>query len=142
MGTSRESSSMISIMRSVIAQFDRIHEGGIETDKERVTDTENLIEMRATFLAKLNFISQKLESKGQLIILLDSIDQLITIDYDLEWMIYNLPENIKIIYSVLSESHSKQFDFILLRLKYNIPQANFINMESITFDDCKSKLNE
>ncbi len=36
-------------------------------------------------------------------ILLDSIDQLSKQYYDLEWMFYELPKNVEIIYSVLND---------------------------------------
>ncbi len=53
----------------------------------------------------MHFFSEKyLKVRNkQLIILLDSIDQLNVKNYDLKWFFNELPNNVKIIYSVLKD---------------------------------------
>lgn len=48
----------------------------------------------------LSVITEKWPNK-KLVIVLDSIDQLNTSDYNLDWFIYKLPHNVKMIYSTL-----------------------------------------
>ena len=52
--------------------------------------------------SKLSFISVHHLKNSQLIILLDSIDQLSKENYNLNWLLTRLPKNVKIVLSVLS----------------------------------------
>ena len=78
-------------------------------------------------------ILSNIDSGKNIVIILDSIDQLKKEDFSLEWMIYNLPERVKMIYSVLSdEKNSKKS--ILKKLKKRVNQKFHL------FDLTKMKL--
>jgi len=75
-------------------------------------------------------ILSNIDSGKNIVIILDSIDQLKKEDFSLEWMIYNLPERVKMIYSVLSdEKNSKKS--ILKKLKKRVNHINFLNVGSL-----------
>ena len=89
---------------------------------------EKLHEIRNKFIEKLNKVSEK---NLKIVILLDSIDQLSKEDYCLEWMFYELPKNVKIIYSVLSN-----YKGIFEALKAKV-EDNYQEMEKLNFDEAK-----
>jgi hypothetical protein len=62
----------------------------------------------------------------KLIIILDSLDQLISSDYSLEWILFNFPPNVKMIYSVIPD-HGK----ILENFKYSSAIDKDLNLIEI-----------
>ena len=98
MGTSRKSSTMKSVMQSLIIQLNEIYE-----KKEVISnEIEDVRSLKDKLQKSLEAITAKNKNE-KIILLLDSIDQLSEQDKDnLDWMFYNLPENVKIIYSALS----------------------------------------
>ena len=65
----------------------------------------------------------------KILILLDSIDQLSTSDYNIDWILIDLPENVKMVYSTLP-NHGE----ILKHLKENIKMdvSYFLEVKSLT----------
>ena len=111
MGTSNSSSDIASVFKSIQEQFENIF--SIDAQSIEYND-------KFTFESKLCFISTKyLKSDKQLIILLDSIDQLSKNDYNLQWLFTKLPKNIKLVFSVLPN-----YENILDNLKKKIKNEN------------------
>ena len=74
----------------------------------------------------------------RIVILLDSIDQLVYTDYDLQWMIYDFPAHVKIIFSTL-ENHEN----ILDRLKTKITKKDsFLPIEPLNSSNVKTILED
>ena len=55
--------------------------------------------IKEIFYDMLNFIA-KHNPKRKIVIILDSIDQLAPSDYDLDWVLDELPNHVKMLYSV------------------------------------------
>ena len=66
---------------------------------------EKKAEIKEQFIKKLYYVSEKFltPQNRQLVIFLDSIDQLDEQNHQLEWFFTTLPKNVKIIYSVLKD---------------------------------------
>ena len=73
-----------------------------------------------------------------MVILLDSIDQLIYTDYDLQWMIYDFPSNIKFIFSTLT-AHCGILDRIKTKIKNS---ENLLSIKELNPTDVKSILED
>jgi hypothetical protein len=65
----------------------------------------------------------------KIVILLDSLDQLATSDYNIEWLFTDLPENIKMIYSTLP-NHGGILSKLESKIETN--ESNFMEVESLT----------
>ena len=102
-------------------------------------------EVKRLFMNKLMETSTELEKTGgkRLLIILDSIDQLSPNDHDPnEWMIFDyLPQNIKIIYSLLPDYPSTQ-DSILLKIKQNVEftKNNYLRIDELDNKQSKEML--
>ena len=104
-GTTRRSSSITNSLESICLQLDSLFD--IEFDKSRI---KNLNDLKDYLLSRLHQIKEKHANK-KIVFFLDSIDQLNSNDYDLSWMIRDLPSNTKMIYSTLS-NHGGILDHI------------------------------
>ena len=139
MGTSRESSNMKSIIKSIVHQIDRIFNKK-ETKKEGekgIEEMEKVEELREALRNRLNEASKQLKENQRLIIILDSIDQLSKHDYELEWLICDgLPQNIKMIYSLIPDYPSAGEGSIFLKLKRKLEhnENNYLEMNKFNND--------
>jgi hypothetical protein len=127
MGTSKPSSTIASVFKSVEQQLESIFK--INPHDEEYKKDES-------FEDKLNYISKRCLKNNRLIILLDSIDQLSKEDYGLYWFFNDLPKGIKIIFSVLNN-----YENILERLKKKIEkEENILELKPFTLDEAKEML--
>ena len=126
MGTSRNSSTIKAIFKSLINQLALIY------NKES-TKLDDLKELREKLIETLKAISTE-NSNNKLIIFLDSIDQLQKQDRDnLEWIFYELPTNVKFVYSVLNH-----YEEIFTRIKSNIlNEENYIEIGMLKLEEAK-----
>ena len=123
MGTTPGTSNITNTFQSVIYQLSRIF--NLKTPDIRLnTKTE----IRDYLLEQLNMLSNQYPEK-KILILLDSIDQLSTSDYNLDWMFIELPSNVKMIYSTLPNHGDilKQ-----LELKDGFDESYFLEVTSLT----------
>lgn len=74
----------------------------------------------------------------KLVILLDSIDQLSSNDYNLDWLIERFPRNIKMIYSTLP-NHGNLLRMLQMR---KIPKDNFVHLTQLTIELSKRILKD
>lgn len=122
------SSSIIHIFNSIVYQLSKIF-----NLKYQETPITRIQLLRDYFLDRLIDIEQKYPTR-RIVIVLDSIDQLRTSDYSLEWFIDELPKNVKMIFSTLP-NHGD----ILDNLKSRYPHLSrsdystvFIKIKSLT----------
>ena len=128
-GTSDLSSSIIDIFESIIFQLKHLFKLNIqEYDKKKLNS------IRSTLEACLEEIYQQ-DSQHNIIIILDSIDQLTKLDYGLDWLLNKIPCSVKIIYSTITD-YANLLE--TLKLKYSsAAQNNFLEIKSFNFDDAK-----
>ena len=98
----------------------------IEKDNFRV---RNESEAKLEFENLLNYISQRYSNK-KIVIILDSIDQLNSSYYNLNWFFHTLANNVKVIYSTLP-NHANIFENLkkIIDLKKN--PNNFYEIKSL-----------
>ncbi|CAF1097569.1 unnamed protein product, partial [Brachionus calyciflorus] len=96
----------------------------------REIKTKTQLDTKDCLSEVFEYISRNHPDK-KVVIFLDSIDQLNTIYYTLEWFILKLPRNIKLIYSTLPDHHG-----ILNRLKFRLEndEKQFLEINSL---DCE-----
>ena len=127
MGTSKPSSTIASVFKSVEQQLESIFKINPHDEEYKKDDS---------FRNKLNYISKRCLKNNRLIILLDSIDQLSKENYGLYWFFNDLPKGIKIIFSVLNN-----YENILERLKKEIEkEENILELKPFTLDEAKEML--
>jgi hypothetical protein len=129
MGTSRGSSTIKSVFKSIMDQLDFIIENKQNIDK-RPNYIEHVRESKKKLINKLETLTEKYPNR-KVVILLDSIDQLSKQDYDLEWMFYELPKNVKIIYSVINE-----YQGIFENLKNKLDD-NYLEIKTLRYDEAQ-----
>jgi hypothetical protein len=120
LGTTPATSNIINTFLSIIYQLSRIFnillpEKGLNTK----TEIKNFLE------DQLLYISTKYPEK-KIVLLLDSLDQLSTGDYNLEWIFTLLPANIKIIYSTLPSQGG-----ILSQLEGLVDHENLMEVQQL-----------
>lgn len=126
---------MYCVFKSLIHQFSRLLNLTIEkNDFEDTIDAKNFL---------FNIILNEKNTKGQkIVILLDSIDQLHENDYNLAWMAYDLPKNVKFICSTL-DKHGNILNN--LRNKLLFDEKNYEELTAIEYNvaikQLKQKLN-
>jgi hypothetical protein len=142
MGTSRGSSTIKSVFKSLLYQLDVIienkqidKENNVKDDKNEETkdNFETLHNFKDILINKLKYFTERFPNI-KLVILLDSIDQLAKQDYYLDWMFYELPKNVKIIYTVLNK-----YEEIFKNLKKKL-EKNYLEIETLRFDEAQSIL--
>ena len=123
MGTTPGTSNIISTFKSIIYQLSKIF--NVKLPQRRL---DSRIDVSGYFFEYLLKISAQYPKK-KIVILLDSLDQLNTGDYDIEWILSNLPANIKMIYSTLPD-HGK----ILNKFKAIITnnESQFLEVKMLT----------
>ena len=138
MGTSKESSDINSIFKSIEAQLKVIFNIDFN-DREYFKYKEKVDNDKNSFKSKLTYVSDKcLQNDRKLIILLDSIDQLSKNDYYLNWFFTQLPKNIKLIYSVLPN-----FENILINLKKKLNKdENILELQPLKSEKAKEILSK
>jgi hypothetical protein len=122
-GTTRDSSSILNNLFSIIEQLDLYFQ--FDGDKSNLS---KLSEVKAYLVAQLNKI-QDLYPQKKLIFFLDSIDQLRSGDYSLSWMIKQLPTNVKMIYSTLTE-HGNILERVQQTFGFD-KQKNFVKIDKL-----------
>ena len=157
MGTSKTSSDIESVFKSIEEQLDYVFKTIEENKNSSILDAfslayslENLLfdtgidlispspKHKREFKDQLNYISEKYLKKTKLLILLDSIDQLREQDYNLNWLFNCLPKNVKIIYSVLKDYKNI---FQNLKKKKITKTENILELESLNLELAKNILN-
>ena len=84
----------------------------------------------------LNKISLNYSNKTKILIYLDSIDQLVRQDYNLDWLISTVPNNnVKIVYSVLSD-----YEGIFERIGEVV--SNYFKINELTLDEAKANASD
>ena len=119
MGTSVESSRIKNVFMSINEQLDEVF--GIEQEAIAIQNNAENIDARDKFVELLNRITQR-HPNTKIVIFLDSIDQLSQSDYSLDWMLYELPVNVKIVFTVLLD-----YKGITGRIKVN--QSNYVRID-------------
>ena len=109
-------------------------------NKDGNSSTLTSIELRDKLIEEFKL----LDPKKRIIIFLDSIDQLVSNDYDLKWMTYDFPSNVKIVFSTLQD-HGDILDCIRSKIKNEdnyllIDPLNTSNVKTI-LEDWLSKAN-
>jgi hypothetical protein len=94
LGTTPASSNITSTYKSIINQLSRLKDNDSTEKNENLSDF-TLVQLKDKLVELF-----KLYKNKKIIILLDSIDQLVYTDYDLQWYVYH-------IYSVISLSNIK-----------------------------------
>jgi hypothetical protein len=123
MGTTPGTSNITNTFQSVIYQLSRIF--NLKTTDRRLNTKTEISDYLSEQLIMLS--NQYPEKK--ILILLDSIDQLSTADYNIDWMFIELPSNIKMIYSTLPNHGDilKQ-----LKSKDGFDESYFLEVASLT----------
>lgn len=130
MGTSRLSSKMQSIYKSLICQFDRLFKLNRKP--------ENLQDLHEAKNYLFNMLNEQCLKKQKIVIILDSIDQLSQNDHDLNWMPYELPKNVKIVCSIL-DSHRNILDDLKSKLVVS-DKTNHLEVIDIKFEKAIDQL--
>ena len=101
--------------------------------------TNATIEILKNYLYEQFLTINSLYPSAKLIIILDSIDQLHSSDYSLDWFLETLPNNIKMVYSTLTK-----YGDILDRLstKRALTEENYIKIHSLDISVSKNILND
>lgn len=101
--------------------------------------TNATIEILKNYLYEQFLAINSLYPNAKLIIILDSIDQLHSNDYSLDWFLDTLPNNIKMVYSTLTK-----YGDILDRLstKRALTEENYIKIHSLDISVSKNILND
>jgi hypothetical protein len=128
MGTTRGSSTIKSVFNSILNQLEVVIENKQSDCEESKDNFEELHQLKENLINKLNLFAETFPNR-KLLTLLDSIDQLSKQDYYLEWMFYELPKNVKIIYSVINE-----YEGIFENLKLKLDD-NYLEIKTLRYDE-------
>jgi hypothetical protein len=106
LGTTPSSTIVIKTLTSIITQLARIYnlETPLNKNKVKIVTRPAIKEI---FYDMLNFIVTH-NPKRKIVIILDSIDQLAPSDYDLDWVLDELPNHVKMLYSVIFHCFQKR----------------------------------
>ena len=117
LGTTPQSSSILSLLNSVCAQIARTYD---------VTFTPS--DVISELVQRMNELLACATAKRPLVLLLDSLDQLSAANYahKLSWLPWQLPPHCHVIVSTLPELYS-----ILSSLRKRLPDANFVRVQSL-----------
>ncbi len=105
LGTTPGTSNIIQALNSIFHQICRIYNLKLPTHY-----MDSHTEIKNYLIGLLCFLSVEFPHK-KLIIILDSLDQLINSDYALDWLLFSFPPNIKMIYSVIPDHANIFGDF-------------------------------
>lgn len=97
LGTTPQTSNTTQLFNSLFYQICRIYNIHLP---ERYYDTA--AEIKNYLITLLTFVSLEYPNK-KLVIVLDSVDQLSASDYNLAWVLFSFPSNIKMIYSTIPD---------------------------------------
>ena len=111
LGTTPATSNIMSVYKSIIYQLGKI----FSLDSDDIDSFKSVEKLTKKLFDSISIISERFPNK-KVVFLLDSIDQLISSDYDLQWMLYSLPKNIKFVYSTLN-FHGGILERIRLKIK-------------------------
>jgi hypothetical protein len=124
LGTTPSTSNIIITYVSILRQISRIF-----NFKMPPISLENKEQLKEHLIEQFILINKFFPNR-KLIIILDSIDQLNSSDYDLEWLIESFPSNVKMIYSTLPKH-----GLILDRLKSKkFEKTNYIEITALNMD--------
>lgn len=127
LGTTPSTSSILTTLKSIIYQISRIF--NLKQKLDFNFDNSDVSRIRLKNILKEQFFSIFFNYPNKkLVIILDSIDQLNTSDYCLDWIINEFPENIKMIYSTLPE-HGQILDNF--KEKHELVEDNFLSVSSL-----------
>ena len=127
LGTSPKTSNIIETIQSIMYQLIRLFD--IKFNNEQLKYIENYRDLRYEFRQILSSLESKAEFQP-ILIFLDSIDQLNSKDFNLDWFLSSLPKNIKFVYSTLTD-HENILKAI--KTKHCLLDKNFLEVESLNF---------
>ena len=133
MGTTPFTSTISSVLSSVTEQLQRSVVGKVEPNMP-----QNFIDIKDLFMRTLDLIGSPLYKDHQVILVLDSIDQLSALHgaHELGWLPTSLPSNVKLILSTLPEEHG-----ILKNMKViQTSEKQYVHVEELSYDDCQNIL--
>ena len=130
LGTTPQTSTIANVFKSIIYQLNKIYK--IKNSLNYYRDY-NSFQMSKVLRSFLNLMLQKYPNEN-LLIFLDSIDQLNPYDYNLEWILKKYPANIKFVFSTLTNHGDilKNFKFIVKN------EANFLEVGMLELDQALS----
>jgi hypothetical protein len=126
-GTSKQSTKIRMLYASIINQINFLN-NAVDDELDELTDLHAIESLRTLLQNQLCAISTQQRPNELFLIVLDSIDQLKKADLNLDWMLFDLPKNIKIVYSTL-----KANEFILERIKTKLvySDANYLELRNL-----------
>ena len=130
MGLTRETASIKLVFNSLVNHLNALFKHD-QQFVEQLSQNESLFAIREKFLKQLFTFSMRFPDK-KIVFLLDSIEKLTRRDTCLDWLIYELPTNIKMILSVDSEN---EMLFEIVKTKFEC-----VLLEKLEFDEAKSML--
>ena len=125
LGTTPDTSNISETFKSIVYQLSRIFETVKPIESSRKLNSRD--EIKEYLLEQLWNISFGFPEK-KVIILLDSIDQLNPTDFEMDWIMTNLPENVKIILSTLPE-HGGILEMLISIITTD---SNFMEVKCLT----------
>ena len=118
---------MKNIFRSLIVQLNSL----FDLPYDQIESVDVMV-FRNELIKLLEIISKKLKPNEKLIIMLDSIDQLTKADYDIKWMIFNLPSNVKMIYSTLPDFPTNETAILQrIKAKLDFRDSNYLKIDTL-----------
>jgi len=124
LGTTPTTSSITKTLLSLIRQLSRLF--NLEAADEPLRNARKT-SLKDHLLALLTTITAKFVDR-KIVIILDSIDQLVTSDYDLDWVIDRPPPNVKFVYSVIGSHESILQTFTAT---VQVPDCNLLKISTL-----------
>lgn len=121
LGSTPISSDIIKTINSIVLQLDLIF--NLPKKKRTILDQ---LDSKKNLLETLK-MCKKMHPDKKIVIILDSINQLNPYDYELIWLVENLPDNVKMIYSTLI-NHGSIFPILKSKLNYEKNEKNFLEL--------------
>ena len=132
LGTTPQTSNIFNTFQSIFHQLAKLF--NLKFPSINSFKLNNKAQLKEMFIEQLMYISLAYPKK-KLLFILDSIDQLSTADYDLEWVLDSLPHNVKMIYSTLTTHGNILITFKeLLKLK----ETNLVEIKTLDVSLSKS----
>ena len=124
LGTTPSTSNIQNTMVSILKQLCRAFNISTEIVNKAATSKNILKEFTLNFF----FLLSKKFPQHRIIFLIDSVDQLTTSDYELDWVLPNLPSNMKMIYSTIGTHGNILKNF---KEKVFVPEKNIVPIDKL-----------
>jgi hypothetical protein len=100
----------------------------VRNELDETNDSEPIESLRTRLLKQLSQISMQQKPNELFLIVFDALDQLKKTDLVADWMLFDLPKNIKIIYTT---SKSSQFILERIKAKLTFSEANYLELRNL-----------